>query len=225
MIRRVPVCAIVPVRAWPEGKKRLALLLAPEERGALAKTMLADVLDTLSRAPAVAEIVIVTDDADAAALASDYRALVLPDVPGGGLNASLAGAAAWLAKARPEAATLIMHADLPAATPEDIEALVAEDADVVLARSGDGGTNAIFLRPGVSLPFAFGADSCARHIAAARAAGFSVGLVDRSGLSLDLDRPEDVAAYLARAGSSRTLGLLHKFGVPARLRARTGADR
>ena len=121
---------------------------------------------------------------------------------------------------RAENATLIIHADLPAATPEDIAALVAEDADVVLACAGDGGTNAMLLRPGISLRFAFGADSCARHLASARAAGLLVAVVARAGLALDLDRPEDVAAYLARAGSSRTLGLLHKFGVPHRLRAR-----
>ena len=223
MIRRVPIRAIVPVRAWPEGKKRLAPLLAPEERGALAKIMLEDMLDCLGRTPAVTEIVIVTDDADAALLASDYRALVLPDAPGG-LNASLAAAAAWLAKARPEAATLIIHADLPAATPEDIEVLAAADTDVALARAGDGGTNAMLLRPGVSFPFAFGADSCARHLAAAREAGLSAVLVERPGLALDLDRPEDVAAYLARAGNSRTLGLLHKLDIPARLRTKTRAD-
>jgi 2-phospho-L-lactate guanylyltransferase (CobY/MobA/RfbA family) len=54
----------------------------------------------------------------------------------------------------------------------------------------------------------------------ARAAGWSVGIVERPGLALDLDRPEDVALYLARAGTSRTLGLLHRLGVPARLRVK-----
>ncbi|MSO85331.1 MAG: hypothetical protein EXR02_00530 [Rhodospirillales bacterium] len=237
MSRAFPVFALVPVRAFPEGKKRLAPLMSPEERAMLAKTMLEDVLDCLGRSPAVEGIAVVTDDADAAALALDHGARVLPDAPepNGGLNASLAGAAAWLRAthpgrgasfdargvkpARPGRATLIIHADLPAATPEDIAALVAEDAEIVLARAHDGGTNAMLLRPGVSLPFAFGPESCARHQAAARAAGLSVAVVERPGLSLDLDRPEDVAAYLARAGNSRTLGLLHRQGIPARRRA------
>ena len=224
MSRVTPVFALVPVRAFPESKKRLASLLAPEERIALARTMLEDVLDCLGRSPAVAGIAVVTDDADAAALARDYGARVLPDAPDGGLNASLAGAAAWLGATRPEIAALIIHADLPAATLGDIAALVAEKSDVVLARAHDGGTNALLLRPGISLRFAFGADSCARHLASARAAGLSVGLVARAGLALDLDRPEDVARYLARAGNSRTLGLLHRLGVPLRLRAKAGAQ-
>lgn len=228
MSRATPMWALVPVRALAEGKTRLAPLLAPEERVALARTMLEDVLDGLGRAPAVEGIVVVTDDPAAAALALDYRALVLPDspepvAPASRLNASLEGAAAWLRATRAEAATLIMHADLPAATPEDIAALAAVDADVVLARAGDGGTNALLLRPGVSLPFAFGADSCARHLAFARAAGLSARAIERAGLSLDLDRPEDIALYLARAGNSRTLGLLHRLGVPLRLRSKAEA--
>ena len=93
----------------------------------------------------------------------------------------------------------------------------------MLARARDGGTNALLLRPGVSLPFAFGADSCSRHLAAARAAGLAARVIERAGLSLDLDRPEDIAACLARAGNSRTLGLLHRLGVPRRLRTKAGA--
>ena len=224
MSRVTPVFALVPVRAFPEGKRRLAPLLAPEERVRLARTMLEDVLDCLGRAPAVAGIAVVTDYADAAALARDHGARVLPDAPDGGLNASLAGAAAWARASRPGCAILVLPADMPGATPEDIAALVSEKSDVVLARAGDGGTNAMLLRPGISLRFAFGADSCARHLASARAAGLSVGLVERPGLSLDLDRPEDVALYLARAGNSRTLGLLHRLGVPLRLRAKAGAQ-
>ena len=224
MSRAIPVFALVPVRALAEGKKRLAPLLAPVERVALARAMLEDVLDGLSRSPAVEGIAVVTDDDVAAALAADYRAFVLPDVPEPAiparrLNASLEAAAAWARATRPESAVLILHADLPAATPEDIAALAAEEAAVVLARARDGGTNALMLRPGVSLPFAFGADSCARHLAAARVAGLSAAVLERPGLALDLDRPEDIALYLARAGSSRTLGLLHRLGVPARIRA------
>ena len=225
MIRATPVFALVPVRALAEGKKRLAPLLAPVERVALARAMLEDVLDCLSRAPEVDGVAVVTDDSQAAAVAMDYGALVLPDAPGpvGGLNASLEGAAAWTRTTHTEAATLIIHADLPAVAPEDIAALVSEESDVVLARAHDGGTNALLLRPGVSLPFAFGADSCSRHLAAARAAGLAARVIERAGLSLDLDRPEDIAACLARAGNSRTLGLLHRLGVPARLRAKEKA--
>ncbi|MCC7016019.1 MAG: 2-phospho-L-lactate guanylyltransferase [Rhodospirillales bacterium] len=250
MSRNVPVFALVPVRALSEGKKRLAPLLAPLERVALARVMLEDMLDCLSRSPAVEGIAVVTGDPDAADLASSFGALALPDSPPGGagrstigpgadlaagsfvsgasapggLNASLEAAAAWVRATRPDCAILVLPADVPAAHPSDIAALLAEDSAVALARAEDGGTNALLLRPGVALPFAFGPESCARHAAAARAAGLSVAVVARANLALDLDRPADVARYLARAGSSRTLGLLHRLGVPSRLRAREKAQ-
>ncbi len=219
MTRAVPAFALVPVRALAEGKKRLASLLSPLERVALARAMLEDVLDCLSRSPSVEGIAVVTGDPDAADLALSFGAPALPDSPDGGLNPSLEAAAAWARATRPDSAILILPADIPAAHPSDIAALASTDSDVVLARARDGGTNALMLRPGVILPFAFGPESCARHRALARAAGFSVAVLERPGLSLDLDRPEDISFYLARAGSSRTLGLLHRLGVPSRLRS------
>ncbi len=229
MTRASFVFALVPVRALTDAKRRLSPLLADAERAQLARVMLEDALDCLARAPVVEGIAVVTGDTDAGALASDYRAFALPDSPEGGLNASLESAAAWARAAKVDRALLVLPADVPGATPDDIAALAAETvvgrsarasppSDVVLARAHDGGTNALLLRPGARIPFAFGPDSCARHAAAARAAGLSVGVVERPGLALDLDRPGDVALYLARAGSSRTLGLLHRLGVPARLR-------
>lgn len=215
-----PLFALVPVRAPADAKRRLAPLLAAEERAALARAMLEDVLECLARAPSVEGIAVVTDDVDAARTASDFGALALPDAPEGGLNASLENAAAWARASRPERALLVLPADVPGALPEDIAALAGEDADIVLAPARDGGTNGLLLRPGAKIPFAFGPGSRARHEESARAGGHSLALVERPGLALDLDRPEDVALYLARAGTSRTLGLLHRIGVPDRLRER-----
>jgi 2-phospho-L-lactate guanylyltransferase len=241
----VPLFALVPVRALTDAKRRLAPLLTAEERAALARAMLEDVLECLARAPSVEGIAVVTaragesscegtpsgvtrasidaplsGDADAARAAADFGALVLPDAPEGGLNASLEAAVAWARASDAGRSLLVLPADVPGAVPEDIAALAGEDANVVLAPARDGGTNGLLLRPGAKIPFAFGPGSCAHHADAARAAGYSVALVERPGLALDLDRPEDMALYLARAGTSRTLGLLHRIGVPDRLRER-----
>jgi len=213
-----PMFALVPVRALTDAKRRLSPLLDAGERAALARAMLEDVIECLSRAPSVEGIAVITDDADAARVASDFGALALPDTPEGGLNASLEAAAAWARGSHAERALLVLPADVPGAMPDDIAALAAENAHVVLAPARDGGTNALRLRPDAKIPFAFGLGSCARHAANARAAGLSVVVVERPGLALDLDRPEDVALYLARAGTSRTLGLLHRLGVARRLK-------
>jgi len=222
MTGRDPFWALVPVRALKDGKHRLSPFLSPDERALLVRSMLEDGLDALRRCAAIDTVAVVTGDAEAAEVAAEYGAVVLPESPVGGLNPSLEGARAWLLAGCPRAHVLMMPADLPGVTPAELEATVlAERADVVLARSTDGGTNAMVLRPVASLPFGFGPDSCRRHADAARAGGRSVAVVDSPGLApglaLDLDRPADLAAYLRRGGASRTLGLLHRLRIPDRL--------
>jgi len=213
-----PLWALVPVRSLGDGKRRLAAVLAPGERAALVRCMLEDGLDTLHRCPGVDRVAVVTGDSGAAEIAAAHGALTLPEAPGGGLNGSLEAARARLLSDHPRAHVLMMPADLPGVTPAELEAAVlAADADVVLARSTDGGTNAMLLRPIASLPFTFGPDSCRRHRDAALAAGRSVRVVDSTGLALDIDHPDDLLAVLARGGSSRTLDLLNRLRIPDRL--------
>ncbi|WP_448189169.1 2-phospho-L-lactate guanylyltransferase [Azospirillum sp. sgz301742] len=216
--RRDPLWALVPVRSLDDGKRRLSPFLAPQERAALVRSMLEDGLDALRRCAAVDTVAVVTGDPAAAQIASEYGAALLPEAPEAGLNRSLECARAWLLSSTPRAHVLMMPADLPGITPAELESTVlAADADVVLARSTDGGTNAMFLRPVASLPFGFGPDSCRRHRDAAAAAGRSVRVVDSPGLALDIDHPDDLAVYLRRGGSSRTLGLLHRLRIADRL--------
>ncbi|HEY1585877.1 MAG TPA: hypothetical protein VGH63_09340, partial [Polyangia bacterium] len=79
--------------------------------------------------------------------------------------------------------------------------------DVVLVRADDERhTNALALSPGV-MTTAFGrADSFDVHVAAARAAGLSVAVVDNARVAFDVDGPDDHARMLAStARKSATL--------------------
>jgi len=212
------VAALVPVRGLAEGKQRLAAVLSAAERRELIIAMLEDVLAALCGCAAVKSVAVVTGDAAVAALAGEHGAAVLPDAAEGGLNGSLAGARAWLRTLHPAASILILAADLPLVTHALLEDRVfAAGAEVVIARSGDGGTNALLLRPPAVLPLSFGPGSCARHRAAAIAAGRSVQVIDDPDLALDLDRPADLAAHLSRAASGRTRHLLRRLRIHERL--------
>lgn len=215
-----PVWVVVPVRDFVGSKSRLAPLLSLDERSALSRAMLEDVLGCLGRSPHIEGVAIVTDNTEAMAVAARQRAHILPDAAGGdglghSLNASLENARAWLRRHRPAVGMLVLPADIPAATPDDIASLIESDSDVVLARADDGGTNALRLAPNISLPFSFGPDSFARHCAAA--AALRVRIVHRAGLSLDIDRPDDIASYLAQARDSRTLDILRRLDIATRL--------
>lgn len=199
-----PVLALIPVNRLDRAKGRLAGELTPAQREALARATLATVLAAVRDAGAQA--CVLTADSAAAALAAAAGARVIAeDPPLSGLNAQLERAIAMLEA--PAGGVLVLHADLPLATGADIAALVAAAApapSVTIVASGDGGTNAMLLRPPGRFALGYGPGSCERHVAAASEAGVAPRLVDLPALALDLDTPADVAAFLAHPGGPGT---------------------
>ena len=110
-----------------------------------------------------------------------------------GLNAGLAYAQAQVV-ARSNA-LLIVPADLPLVTPDDVASLIAPlplGPAMAIAPSRDNGTNGLFLRPPALIAPAYGPQSASRHQEAAESAGIAVHLVDSPRWRLDLDTPEDL---------------------------------
>ncbi len=212
MMRRMPTVALVPVRSLADGKQRLAAVLSDRERCALVRAMLEDVLDALARAAGIAASLVVSGDTAVLPVAEATGAILLPDVPEGGLNASLQAASAWVAAALPGHALLVVAGDLPVLTPALVESVVpAAKAEIVIARSLDGGTNLLWQAPPLSLRFAFGAQSCTRHRTAARAAGRTVAVLEHPVLARDLDTPDDLAALLPLLRAGQTMRLLQRL--------------
>ena len=213
------VFAAVPVKDLVNAKQRLVAALAPEDRRALAAAMLEDVLDALAAA-ALVDIVVVTRDPDAMALARRHGARCLTEPANRGHTEAVAFAQreAVAAGAR---RFLTIPGDVPCATGEEIAALCAPpphepDAAFVPSLSGFG-TNAALLSPADAMPLKFGEPSFDDHLDAARARGLSPRILRLPGIGLDIDAPEDLAMLLARGPSTRSAALLRRRDVPARL--------
>ena len=192
---------LIPVNRLDRAKGRLASLLTAEERVALA-------LATFTTAVAAAR----ATGATVYVLTNDSRIGATPGVTVLGEDASLHGLNAQLEAAiaridAPAGGLLILHADLPLATTEAIEAVrtgAPPAPSATLVRSADGGTNAMLLRPPGLFPLAYGAGSHALHTAAAKAAGMAVHTIESPPLALDLDTPDDLHALLATPGGVAT---------------------
>lgn len=180
--------AIVPLKAAAERKTRLAPVLGPEERIALCDRMARTVIDALAQASDVGRIFVLSPDAVSAPGTSWIWDR------GTGLNDELARTREALG-----GPTLVIHADLPFLSAADVTALLkaAGDEGVALApdRRGEG-TNAIALAEARPFRFAFGASSFRAH----RAQG-SCTAVQRPGLALDIDVPEDLRLAQTLAGT------------------------
>lgn len=210
---------LVPVNQLDRAKGRLATLLTADERSALALATLNTVLDGLNGFDAV----VLTADPDVIRAVAG-RAEVLAESPGvAGLNAQLEFAVASLfAAGRATDELAILHADLPLFLGGAIFFLLdsmAGDDVVAISPSGDGGTNAMVMRPPGRFSLCYGIDSAARHNAAAVHAGFRVVLAPSPALELDLDTPDDIRALLstARGRETRAGLLLLAMGVDDRL--------
>jgi 2-phospho-L-lactate guanylyltransferase len=183
--------AIIPVKAAPDSKSRLAGALDAPRRAALVDAMLAQVLGAALAARNVARVALLGSPRQA----PPPGVALLAD-PGGGLNPA---AAAALAEAAAQGAgrAVIIHADLPLVTARDLELLAAApDDEIAIAPDRHGtGTNAISLPLPLArgFSFAFGPDSFALHNAEAARLGLRIEEIHSRGLARDVDEPADLA--------------------------------
>lgn len=199
---------IVPVKPFTEGKSRLAACVSPKQRDALNRDLLTRTLDAIRQARIDAQIVVVSRDSNALALAEQAgshplaeesqsqlilagcRAETGPDLQ---LNAALTQAARYVV-AQGATGILMLPTDMPNLAAEDVRAMASPHGpgpQVIIAPSRDGGTNALFLQPARAIPFAFGQGSFRRHRRLAQDAGIPVRVVESDSLLFDVDRPED----------------------------------
>lgn len=206
---------IIAARGGRNSKSRCREALCEDSRGALTRAMLADMIVACRRAPGVERVWVVTPSTDLASLAAVAKAMPIFETEVSGLGEAFAVARKHAEAAGP-APILLLPGDLPLLDPFDIEAVIAAprpDEAVLVAANGDGGTGAILLPPGAPFSFAYGPNSFARHLAAARASGLTPRVVDAPSMAFDLDRPSDIARILAGNSGGRTRALLASFAL------------
>lgn len=197
---------LVPLRALPSAKSRLASTVPAELFEPLVHAIRADTLDTVRAAAPVA------------------RVLVVADVPGAGvslvqstpgLNGALRDGAAHAVLHWPADGVAALVGDLPAVRAEELAQALDDAARhpsaFVADRSGTC-TTLLTARPGVRLDPRFGPGSAARHAAGA------VALEAGPGLRHDVDTAADLLAA-ARVGlGRRTAALIGSDGTLHRSR-------
>ena len=219
-MRHDGIWAVVPAKDSADAKSRLAGVLRSEERRELAAAMLADVLAALARVPGLAGTVVVTREAELADCARTHGARVIADLRPTGLNAAVALAADRLAQ-EGAAGIIALPGDIPLTSAESIEqiraAMPPAPSVTLVPALADMGTNAVAIAPPDAIPPCFGPRSFFRHQEAALARGLAPRILRLPDIGFDLDRPEDLATFLARPSRTRTYALLRERGIAARL--------
>jgi 2-phospho-L-lactate guanylyltransferase len=187
--------AIVPVKPLRRGKSRLAGALSEDERTELNRSLLQKTLKTLSELKEVEEVLVISRDPHALTIARNYGARTVRENGQPELNTALKRATV-VAQVYATGAVLILPADLPLVTSEDVLALIERAGDppsVVIAPDRHGtGTNALLISPSGLIEYDFGENSFQRHCQRAKDAGARLEIVNLPSLGLDLDLPEDL---------------------------------
>lgn len=214
---------VVPVKQAARGKSRLAA--DGLDRSALARAIALDTIAAAAACPAVARVVVVTDDGGLVLAAADIPGLrfvaetptesealaaaqATTGVPPDGLNRAIARGAAAL-EGMPRAALL---GDLPALRPDDLAAalrLAAGTERAVVADAEGTGSTLVTARAGAPWRAAFGDGSLARHVELGCAL---LEIPDASTLRRDVDTAEQLAAAAELGLGRRTAAVLAGAG-------------
>jgi 2-phospho-L-lactate guanylyltransferase len=187
--------AIVPVKPLRRGKSRLSPVLTEEERADLNRRLLMHTVDTLKSIPEIEHVLVVSRDPAALALSREHGARTVQENGAPHLNVALARAT-LVAKNYATRGVLIVPADLPLITPEDVRLMLEKVQDppvvVVAPDRRQQGTNALLVCPAGLIEYDFGPGSFKRHCERARAAGARLEILELPSLELDMDLPEDL---------------------------------
>ena len=189
--------AVIVARISNGAKSRLAGALNALERQNLVLAMFSEVLTTSTRSASIAGVVAVVDGAELRGRAQNAGATVVDD-PGEMNAAVMAGVDA--AQRRGATTVVVLPADVPLITNNDLERLIAAAGNaqraVIIGASRDGqGTNALLLRPPDVIAPAFGPPSVGRHFRAGQEGRAQTRIVFNLGLALDVDTPADLTLY------------------------------
>ena len=207
---------VIPAKDFHGAKQRLAGLLRPHERSALARATLTDTLTACVQAAGLTGVGVVTGDRAVAELAESMRAEVLWEAEARGQSTAVArGGRECLWRGIPS--MLTMPGDVPLLTAADVEALAAAAQSappvVLVPNREDTGTNALLLTPPDCLPVAFGDDSFRRHLRLCAERGLAVDVRRMPRVALDIDTPEDLAVFVAQRVPGHSLQALTDLGV------------
>ena len=202
--KRSEFVVLIPQKHLRGAKSRLSSVLTTRARQELVLRMLHHTLDVCQQLRDAAKIFVCGPE-DVASLIREHQAVLLPggregmrrDVTHVACAADVAG----------HYAMLMVSSDLPMLAVEDLEVVIEawrECADVVLCPDRRRrGTNVMMLNEPEHFGFAFGdvvgPGSFNMHLAQAQGTGLRVEVIERPGLQLDIDLPEDLARFIAVA--------------------------
>ena len=212
---------LLPIKDLREAKQRLAPLLSPEERFALAQAMLADTIRAVRGVRRADRIFVVTNYLPAMQAAEENGWELLREERQVSESVSVDAASRQCADCG-ITALLRLPLDVPLVQASDVDELLAVECTapaLVIVPSRDGtGTNAILRTPPALFPSHFGSGSFAKHCGEADRAGAQIVVRRNARLEMDVDDEADLRVLVRQdLRGAETGAWLQRSGLMERL--------
>lgn len=187
--------AVIPVKPLKRLRVEHNNLLTDEEWSKLNTGMLESIIRAIRNVHGVKEILVVSKDTYLLSIARDLHVKTLQEDSGSDINSALMRAST-VASMYKSHSLLVLAADLPLITTEDVETFInisSQQPEMVIAPDRRNiGTNAIFLNPNnIQYRFQFGGNSFDKHLSEAQRLQYHIAISDLKSLRIDIDSPED----------------------------------
>jgi 2-phospho-L-lactate guanylyltransferase len=190
------VWAIIPVKPLRRGKSRLADVISADERADLNHHLLEHTIQVLKTLDEIDNILVISRDKEALALARNLGTRTVQEYGSPGLNTALTRAVEVIKNYGP-CGVLIVPADLPRLAAEDLRTILAfrnqQPVVVIAPDRRKEGTNVLLMCPPDVISLEYGEGSFDKHVKSARDIGVHLEICELPSLELDLDVPEDLA--------------------------------
>jgi 2-phospho-L-lactate guanylyltransferase len=210
---------IVPVKKLSEAKSRLSPLLSENERKQFCLEMLEDVLTAIRTTKGIFKTIVMSKDPQILQVAKNFHIFPFKESRSG-LNQAISEAINWCISLNAKT-TLILPADIPLVSSEDVSKILAfgRTSSMVISPSRWGnGTNALLLNPPRAVPAFYGRDSFQRYIEEASKRGIPFHVYRSPRIAFDVDTTEDLADYVAlNNAETHANRFLKEIGVLKRL--------
>lgn len=189
---------VIPVKPLRRSKSKLTNVLSEDERTLLNFQLYENTLKVLSEISIPHQKLVVSKDSSVLALARNYNAKTLQEDGESGLNGALKKSIQVIG-AYSAQKVMILPADLPFITKEDLEGVMSYEAEppffLISPDRKMSGTNLLFISPPDLIEFSFGTGSFERHVRQAQLNNATIEVRKFNGSELDIDSPDDLELF------------------------------
>lgn len=207
------IITIIPVSSFNNSKTRLSPFLSENERTTLLKYMLKDIVSSIE--DCVYDIIVTSKDDDVLNYAKHLNLSVLKEQEHDDdyLNNSIVDVMKYISKNYDDYNIMILPADIPLISSKNMEYVVKNQDDFIIAPSKGCGTNLLYIKNEYDYHPLFGAFSFFKHIEEAKCRNLNVNVYDSFYLSLDVNTPEDLGEILLHGCDTYTYKYLSSLNI------------